>query len=120
MATKTKTPEPELIAVRSNHNKVGSDSVYAWVERLYRTHDGRYYTNTMGGAAMRDDERPSFLSRAEAVEWIATEAHDSTGYGYTRAQAEKMVDGIDAGRGWRDDDDASEAETEARRKGWEG
>lgn len=96
----------ESVAFKSNYNQVGSNDLYAFCRKLYRrTDDGRLYFCEFGGAAISVDTTHHYVDRAEAVDWVATEASDPiTGYGYTRAQAEIMVDGGDAGKGYREVD----------------
>ena len=80
-----------------------ADSVYMHYTSLYRHKSGKWYTIESGGGAVRVDRQPHWMDRAEAVNWIATEARDPvTGYGYSREQAEIMVDGGDADKGYRD------------------
>lgn len=75
--------------------------IYASWQVLYRTKRGKYIVATEGGAAIGWGMSRN-ITRDEAVTWIATEAQDPvTGYGYTAEQAEIMVDGGDAGKGYR-------------------
>lgn len=89
-----------VIASRSN----GSDGLTRHATTLYRHPDGRWYLSETGGQLMSRHYDPQYCTdRAEAVEWVASNARDPiTGYGYTREQAELMVDGVDAGKGYRD------------------
>ncbi len=62
----------------------------------------RYRMENHSGAAIQS-EPTHYLSRDEAISWVAKDARDPiTGYGYTREQAEQMVDGIKAGKGYRE------------------
>lgn len=91
------------IASKSNHNTEHANSLYAFKKSLCRTGDGRRFFSERGGAAMAVDLRREYVDRREAVEFVATEATDPiTGWGYTREQAEQMVDGHDAGKGYRE------------------
>jgi hypothetical protein len=99
--SKTKT-QGAILATNSNHNEVGSNSLYAWRYDLILAANGKHALTYHCGVAMQC-KSPRSLTRKQAVDWIATEAIDPiTGYGYTREQAEIMVDGADAGRGYRD------------------
>ncbi len=117
--TKKSATTAQVIASKSNHNRETSTGLYAFRVDLYHTSDGRYYTRETGGPALRVDNQPDYLSKAEAIEWIATEARDWTGWGYTRSQAEQMADGIDAGKGYRADSDTCEQDSIDRRLAWE-
>ena len=47
-------------------------------------------------------DQPRWMDRESAIDWIATNAEDPvTGYGYAREQAERILYGEDAGRGYR-------------------
>jgi hypothetical protein len=92
----------QTIATVSNHNTEGSSSLFAWMDRLVLAKSGKLRMEHVRGAALarRSDE---WMTREEAVEWVATVATDDvTGYGYTHEQAELMVDGLSAGRGYRE------------------
>lgn len=68
---------------------------------LYRSKNGRYFiAQEYGPGANNYGEE--YLTDEQAVNWISTVAEDPvTGYGYTPEQAEKMIEGDDAGRGYR-------------------
>jgi hypothetical protein len=73
---------------------------------LYQTANGKYYLFLHGGAGVSGGFDRWIDSRDEAAAWIAAHAADAvTGWGYTREQAETILDGGDPGRGLRRDDD---------------
>jgi hypothetical protein len=92
----------QTIATASNHNTEGSNSLFAWMDRLSYAGPGKYRMEYVRGAALAR-QKADWLTREEAVDWVATEATDDlTGYGYTREQAERIVDGENLrGQGWR-------------------
>ncbi len=93
------------VATKSNHNTEHSNGLYAYSKTLYRQQNGRLFFKATGGAAMAVDASRRYIDKDAAVDWIASEATDPiTGYGYTREQANLMVDGKDAGPGHRDND----------------
>ena len=79
-----------------------TDGLFWHTTELYRHKGGKWYLREFGGDAMSVDNNPAWITRDEAVEWVATKVTDNiTGYGFTREQAELMVDGQDAGKGYR-------------------
>lgn len=98
-----KTLDSSQIIASRDHNKEQMGSLHWLRTELYKTKDGRWFTVETGGAAMQKDRRPLWLDRAEAIDFIFEHARDGiTGYGYAREQAEIMVDGGDAGKGYRE------------------
>ena len=78
----------------------GCNGIHGKTISLCRHKDGRHYLREYGGGAMDIDTHPQWISRDEAVRFVAEACTDCvTGYGYTTEQAEQMVDGIDAGKG---------------------
>lgn len=93
-----------------------SGDLYAYGVNLYRHEpSNRCYLREWGGAAMRVDCNPVWLTDKQAVDWIARWATDGvTGYGYTRAQARSIIAGMEPGKGYRgrdDDDETIDHET---------
>ena len=78
---------------------------------LYRSKNGEYFVAQEGGAGV-GHHVDEWLTRDQAIDWIASIAEDSiTGYGYSHKQAEIMIDGDDAGPGYRENpDDGDDAE----------
>lgn len=79
-----------------------TDGLFWHTTTLHLHKEGKWYLREHGGPAMDVEDNPEWLTRDEAVKWIATTATDSiTGYGFSEEQAEVMVDGGDAGKGYR-------------------
>lgn len=91
------------IASKWNNREFSTD-IYHYRKTLYlHNKSKKLFFFEHGGAAMAVSSEPHWVSREEAIDWIVKFTRDSiTGYGYTREQAEIMVDGGDAGRGYRD------------------
>lgn len=106
-STETLIDRSVLIAGKSNGNEVGVGDFYYHSTDLYRHKPtGKFFTIEHGGACVYTSPYPMWMTREEAVWWIETYAKDPiTGYGFTREQAEVMVDGDgrqEAGRGYRE------------------
>lgn len=71
---------------------------------LYKHRDGKFFTYDHRGAALASADI-EWLSRDEAIAWLASEASDPvTGYGYTTEQALELIEGRDPGPGYRGED----------------
>lgn len=81
----------------------GISGLHTRITELRRHRDGKYYTIQCGGGGVHVDRQPRWMTREQAIEWIVEYAESNTGYGYTRDQAEIMVDADyqeAAGKGW--------------------
>lgn len=98
--SKTKTKSEPFTIARRTRGEYQSDLYFSSWDLV--RYDDRYRMENHSGAAIQS-EPAHYLSRTEAIAWVATDARDPvTGYGYTREQAELMVDGVDAGKGYRE------------------
>lgn len=99
-SVRTLIENSEEIAGWSNKYEMGS---FFWREcNLYLHKSGKWFTREYGGSEVHVDTNPKWLTREEAIAFIAVDAIDpTTGFGYTDEQAEIMVDGKDAGKGYR-------------------
>ena len=83
------------IASRSNGNKrhVTEDRSLWHCKTLYwHRPTQRFYFREFGGCRMAVNNQPVWISEADALEWIASEANDPvTDFGYTREQAQAMI-----------------------------
>lgn len=92
-----------VIASQSNRNREGFDGGSLWwkCKELYRHKDGRLFFSETGGAGIRVDRGPRWISEDDAIEWIASEAIDGlTGYGYTREGAIALLQGDETAHEW--------------------
>lgn len=85
-------------AIESWSNGEPHGDLYWQSRTLYRhAPSGKFFFRRHGGGAVHVDTRLVWVSRAEAVDWLATEpTHAITGEHYTREQAEAMVRGSGA------------------------